>query len=352
MRKKYIYFGIFPFLLVVLFSACENKSTYESRFGNEIAQKNFVPDKLEKIDTFIEQSIQNRTTHGATVLIAKDGEIVYHKAFGKATLDMPMEKDTIFLMYSSSKILPAIAIMKLVDQGKLQLDVPLDKYLPEFKGQKISIKNSNKEKLISAKKVATIRQVLSMTNGTVGYWNPEYLKYGVDIGDGDPDFDLEENVKRLSKVPLQFEPGTAYEYSMGIDIAGRIVEVVSKKSYAVFLDEEIFKPLGMKNSFFYPPEDKINRLSVIWQSDGHQLNGKTQPHKFKNQKLYSPGVGVYSTVEDYYRLGQMLLNGGIFNDVRILSKRSVDEIRSNQIGDFSVKDFNFYQQGYEKYGLG
>lgn len=342
---------VLPLLLIVL-SGCENKSNKENKSSNEILEKNFIPEKLEKIDTFIEQSIQNRVTPGATVLIAKDGEIIYNKAFGKASPNMQMQKDTIFLMYSSSKILPAIAIMKLVDQGKIHLDDPLDKYLPEFKEQKISVKSSNEEKFIPAQKVATIRQVLSMTNGTVGYWNPVYLKYGVDIGDGDPEFDLEENIKRLSKVPLMFEPGSAFEYSIGIDIAGRVVEVVSKKSYAEFLDEEIFKPLGMNNSFLYPPEDKINQISVIWHSDDNQLNGKTQPHKFKNKKLYSPGVGVYSTVEDYYRLGQMLLNGGTFNNVQILSKESVNAIRSNQIGDFSVKDFNFYQQGYEKYGLG
>jgi len=351
MKKEFMFLAILP-LLAILLSACEKESVEESAVANEVLNKSFIPQKLQKIDTFIEQSIQNRTTHGATVLIAKDGEIVYHKAFGRATLDTPMQKDTIFLMYSSSKIVPAIAIMKLVEQGKLQLDDPLDKFLPEFKEQKISIKSSDGEQLVPVQKTATVRQVLSMTNGTVGYWNPEYLKYGVDIGDGDPDFDLEENIKRLSKVPLLFEPGTAFEYSVGIDIAGRVVEVVSKKSYAEFLHDEVFKPLGMNNSFLYPPEDKINQLSVIWQSDGRQFNGKTQAHKYKNKKLYSPGVGVYSTVEDYFKLGQMLLNGGTFNNARILSKESVDAIRSNQIGDFSVKDFHFHQQGYEKYGLG
>jgi CubicO group peptidase (beta-lactamase class C family) len=338
--------------LLSIFSGCEKQSHEEKQTNNTLLKKGFAPEKLQKIDTFIQQSIQNRTTHGATVLIAKDGEIVYHKAFGKATLDTQMQKDTIFLMYSSSKILPAIAIMKLVEQGKVKLDDPLDKYLPEFKEQKIVKKSSQGEELVPVQKVATIRQVLSMTNGTVGYWNPEYLKYGVDIGDGDPDFDLEENIKRLSKVPLQFEPGSAYEYSMGIDIAGRVVEVASKQSYAEFLEEEIFKPLGMDESFFYPPENKMDQLGVIWHSDGRQLNGKTQPHKFKNQKLFSPGAGVYSTTENYFRLGQMLLNGGVFNNVRVLSQASVDAIRSNQIGDLSVKDFYFYQHGYEKYGLG
>lgn len=312
---------------------------------------------LQKIDALVEQAIRSRATPGASILVAKEGKIIYHKAFGKATLATPMQKDTIFLMFSSSKIVPAVAIMKLVDQGKIGLDDPLDKYLPEFKGQTVRVKAaSGKEEddtFVPVKKSATIRQALSMTSGTVGYWDPTFLKYGVDIGEGDPAFDLTENTRRLAKVPLVFEPGTGFSYGPGIDVAGRIVEVVSNRPLAQFLQDEIFKPLGMEDTSFYPPEEKAAKMSVIWLSDGQQLSGKISPYKTKNRTLYSAGVGIYSTTGDYFKLGQMLLNRGTFNGVRILSPESVDAIRSNQIGDLDgVKRFHFYQQGYEKYGLG
>lgn len=351
--KFAILFGIMVFL-----SGCENQSKTPQDLPSMSPDSAGVSEtKLLRIDTLVKQAIASRATPGAVVLVAKEGKVIYHKAFGKATLAEPMRKDTIFLMYSSSKIVPAIAIMKLVQQDRITLDDRVDKYLPEFKNPVIRVKsgrdNAANDRLVPAKKAITIRQLLAMTSGMISYWDTTYLEAGVDVGNGDPDYDLAENTRRLARIPLMFEPGTDYNYTMGIDVAGRVVEVVSGKNYAQFLQDEIFGPLGMTDTFFYPPPDKVAKMSVLWESDGSQINGKITPYKIKNRKLYSPGVGVFSTTGDYFKMGQMLLNHGVYNDVRILTPESVDEIRRNQIGNLDgVKRFHFFQQGYEKYGLG
>lgn len=343
---------------MVFLSGCGNQSKTQHDLPIASPDSAGVSDnKLGRIDALVEQAVASRATPGAVVLVAKEGKVIYHKAFGKATLAEPMRKDTIFLMYSSSKIVPAIAIMKLVEQNRVALDDRVDKYLPEFKNPVIRVKsvreNASDDILVPAKKAITIRQLLSMTSGMLSYWDTTYLKYGVDVGDGDPNYDLAENTRRLARIPLLFEPGTDFNYTIGIDMAGRVVEVASGKNYAQFLQDEIFGPLGMSDTFFYPSPDKVAKMSVLWESDGSQLNGKINPYKIKNRKLYSPGVGVFSTTGDYFKMGQMLLNHGVYNDVRILTPESVDEIRRNQIGDFDgVKRFHFFQQGYEKYGLG
>ncbi|MCF7969652.1 MAG: beta-lactamase family protein, partial [Methylococcaceae bacterium] len=346
------------FFISSLLLGCDNKST-------EVTDTHIVDpatvgvsvEQLNKIDTLVKKAVEDRVVPGTVVLIAKEGKVIYHKAFGNSNLDTAMTTDTIFLMYSSSKIVPAIAIMQLVEQGKVKLDDPITNYLPEFKDLKIKVKlpeGSHPEfKLVPVKNYPTIRHILAMTSGIVGYWDVDYLIEGVDIGDGDPDFDLAENVRRLSRVPLLFEPGSDYAYTLGIDVAGRIVEIASGLSYSEYLQTNIFQPLKMQDTFFYPPVEKIARTSVIYESDGNILTGKIKPHKYKNRKLFSAGVGIYSTTGNYFKLGQMLLNGGEYKGARILKQSSVDEIKRNQVGNLTgVKNFHFFQQGYEKYGLG
>ncbi|AGX87997.1 beta-lactamase-like protein [Candidatus Symbiobacter mobilis CR] len=312
---------------------------------------------LARIDALVNQAIADRIVPGTTVLVAKNGKVVYHKAFGHANLGVPMTTDTIFLMYSSSKIIVGIAVMQLVEQGRLRLDDPVSQYLPEFAHPQVKVKlppgSPTPYRLEPARSLITVRQLLSMTSGIVGYWDEDFIPAGVDIGAGDPDFDLAENTRRLATVPLLFHPGTEFGYGLSTDVAGRVVEVVSGLSLADYYQRHIFGPLGMRDSFFYPPTDKIGRTSVSWESDGQRLTGKVSPHAHRNRKLYSAGVGVYSTTADYFRLGQMLLNGGEYGGVRILKPESVQEIHTNQVGDLpGVDKFHFFQQGYERYGLG
>ncbi len=346
-------------LFFTLFTGC-NKQTGTEAGGIVTADPASVgvsAQKLAAVDKLIEQAIGNQIVPGTVVLVAKDGKVIYRKAFGRSNLDRPMTNDTIFMMYSSSKIVTAVAIMQLVEQGKLQLDDPIAKYLPEFSNPQVKVmqpKGSDPAyKLAPAQSAPTIRQALSMTSGIVGYWDSDFIPYGVDDGMGDPDFDLAENMTRLARVPLLFQPGTEFGYALSNDLAGRVIEVVSKLSLADYYQQHIFGPLGMKDSFFYPKAEKIDRISVSWESDGRRLTGKVTPHSFKNKKLYSAGAGLFSTADDYFRFGQMLINGGEYNGVRILQPQSVREIHRDQVGDLpGVNRFYFFQQGYETYGLG
>ncbi|WP_176637250.1 serine hydrolase domain-containing protein [Desulfolutivibrio sulfoxidireducens] len=313
--------------------------------------------KLAAIDTLIEQAIAGRIVPGTVVLVAKDGRVVYHKAFGRANLDRPMSTDTIFQIYSSSKIVTSIAVMQLVEQGLLRLDDPISKFIPEFAS--LTVKEPLPEgstppfRLVPAQSAPTLRQALAMTTGIVGYMDTEFIHYGVDIGIGDPDFDLAENVRRLAKMPLRFQPGAEFSYGLSNDVAGRVVEVASGMSLAEYYQKHIFGPLGMRDSFFYPPAEKASRVAPSWEGDGRRLTGRVVPYTFKNRRLYSSGNGLFTTTSDYFRMGQMLLNGGEYGGVRILMPESVKEIRTNQIGDLpGVVNFVFFQKGYDRYGLG
>jgi len=313
--------------------------------------------KLAAIDSLIEKAIADHIVPGTVVLVAKDGRIIYHKAFGRANLNTPMSTDTIFLMYSSSKIVTSIAMMQLVEQGKVRLDDPISKYIPEFAS--LTVKEPLPEgaapsfRLVPAQKAPTVRQALSMTTGIVGYMDTEFIRYGVDIGIGDPDFDLAENMRRLARMPLEFEPGTAFNYGLSNDVVGRVVEVASGMSLNEYYQKHIFGPLGMRDSFFFPPAEKASRVAPYWEGEGGRLTGKVVPYAFTNRRLYSSGNGLFTTTADYFRAGQMLLNGGEYGGVRLLSPESVQEIRSNQIGDLpGVENFVFFQKGYDRYGLG
>lgn len=313
--------------------------------------------KLAAIDALIEKAIAEQIVPGTVVLVAKDGKVIYHKAFGRANLDRPMRTDTIFQMYSSSKIVTSVAVMQLVEQGKVHLDDPISMYIPEFAS--LTVKETLPEgsdppfRLVPAQSAPTLRQALAMTSGIVGYMDTGFIHYGVDIGIGDPDFDLAENMRRLARMPLDFQPGTAFGYGLSNDVAGRVVEVASGMSLAAYYQQHIFGPLGMRDSFFYPPAEKASRVAPTWEGDGLRLNGKVVPYAFQNRKLYSAGNGLFTTSSDYCRLGQMLLGGGTYGGVRLLKPESVAAIRTNQIDDLQgVKNFVFFQKGYDRYGLG
>lgn len=353
---------LIPLLLLLstfgLLPACSREPATSTGLAiEEPARVGFSPQKLTAIDSLIEKAIGDQIVPGAVVLVAKDGKVIFHKAFGRSNLNRPMTTDSIFQIYSCSKIITAIAVMQLVEQGRLKLDDPIAKYLPEFTNLQVKESFSKAPKqsvrLVSAKSAITVRQALSMTTGIVGYMDTDFIHYGVDIGIGDPDFDLAENMRRLARMPLLFQPGSAFSYGLSNDLAGRVVEVASGMGLAEYYRKQIFAPLGMGDSFFYPPAEKADRIAVSWEGDGRRLTGKVIPTVFRNRKLFSAGNGVFTTATDFFRLGQMLLNGGQYNGVRLLTPTSVREIRTNQIGNLpGVDRFEFFQQGYERYGLG
>lgn len=290
--------------------------------------------KLEKMHDAMQKYVDNHTVAGAVAAVGSREGIVAIATVGSLNREqkLPMHEDAVFRIASMTKPITALAIMMLVDDGDLSVDDPVEKHLPEFKGQMlIESRQDGKITLKKPSRPITIRDLLTHTSGMPGGF-PEgisdlYFKRQMTLG---------EAVAVSSQRPLEFEPGTKWAYcNAGIDALGRIVEVVSEDSFSDFLEERLFRPLGLFDTTFDPNGEQLQRLAALYESKdgelrptGFQLLGPT-----KNAKHPIPAGGLYSTAKDlghFYRL--MLLKGAI-GELRLVSEKSVEEMTRIQIGD-------------------
>jgi len=310
-------------------------------------------ERLERISKAVQQSIDDKRLAGAVTLVARHGHVVWFKAQGMSDREAgkPMRPDSIFRICSMSKPITSTAVMMLYEEGKFLLDDPISKYLPEFKDPKVLVKPANGPSYtIPATHEITIRDLLRHTSGLTYNWNedlgPLYEKANVAAGLMPYDGTIGDNVKRLAPLPLLFNPGERFEYSLSLDVLGRLVEVVSGKPFDEFLRTRIFEPLGMKDTSFFPPDNKLDRLTTAYTYyDGKGLNrfpdtpitegtfsySADYPTKGP-KKLFSGGAGLTSTAEDYARFCQMMLNGGKWGNTRLLSRKTVELMTHDQLG--------------------
>ena len=327
----------------------------------------FVPAAANRIDLLIQQYIDNQWIAGATAIVMKDGQIVYHKAFGSSNLATKekMRTDHIFRIASQTKAITSTAVMILLEEGKLLLEEPVEKYIPAFSKVAVLDKFNTADSSFTTKPVKgkiTIRHLLTHTSG-IGYaqigsetYNAMAAKAGVFGQIGVPFHSLEEQVNKIAGIPLEHQPGEKWTYGLNTDVLGRLVEVVSKQSLADFFRTRIFEPLGMKDTWFYIPSYKQNRLVALHGEDSLKkvttmkeeldVNGTSLLVNYPNVKgkLYSGGGGLVSTAYDYALFMQMMLNKGSLNGKRILSPNSVKLMTSNQVGHL--------KSGYNSFGLG
>ncbi len=289
---------------------------------------------------------------GISVLVLKDGETVHQRTFGLAHIEeeRAVEENTIFRIYSMSKPITTAALMMLYDAGKFQLDDPVAGYIPVFKETRVW--ENGKE--VDQKKPFTIRHLLTHTAGFCYGWDPgshvDSLYNSASAGGIWSNTSLEELIRLLATLPLKNQPGTKYEYSVSIDVAGYLVEVLSGISFDQFLQTRLFDPLGMGDTGFDVPEDDWDRLAMIYTKDS-ESNTLIPVESLTNgvrQKvtLFSGGGGLVSTIGDYGKFGQMLLNGGELNGERILKESTVKLIMSDQMPSGVT-----FQEGMG-YGLG
>ena len=274
--------------------------------------------------------IDRQTVAGAVTLVAHGADIVEFDATGMADVEAghAMQKDTIFQIMSMTKPVTAIGIMMLAEEGKLALRDPVEQYLPEFRGLRVrTTLGPDAERASIPNHAITIRDLLTHTAGIQDYPGPPTI----------PDYaqtmsvPLDEVVRQLAKQPLLFQPGTQWSYSSpGIEILGRIIEVCSGEKYADFITEHILQPLGMKDSFFFPPADKVSRIAMVYaQKDGKLVPSQASilggdPAKHRQGAVFpAPGWGLYSTAEDLLHLYRMMLNDGVYEGHRYLSPFSV-----------------------------
>lgn len=291
-------------------------------------------EKLTKVDAKMESLVQSKRLAGAVVLVARKGKIALFNAYGKMDLenDKPMSKDTIFRIYSMTKAITSVAALQLVDQKKLDLDAPISKYLPELKDMKVASKDGSS----TPKREMTARDLFRHTSG-LSYGNSGNAESDKAFRQQNPlgAKTLAEMVKKLSKVPLAFSPGTDWQYGVSTDVLGRVVEVISGETLNDYFKKHIIDPLNMKDTGFSVPKEKLDRFAANYTSNGKgKLTLLDDPKTSKYAKevtFYSGGGGLVSTARDYYRFLQMVQNGGELQGKRILSKESITLMRTNQV---------------------
>ncbi|MGB9747130.1 MAG: serine hydrolase domain-containing protein [Bacteroidales bacterium] len=355
-------------LPVLILSMCTSPSMNERKEpprnlteAFNVSDVGFDPVRLARIDSLCEHAVQKNILPNFVTFVARHGQIVHYKAYGYRNQEknIPAQKDDIFRLASMSKAIVTVALMTLYEEGKFLLDDPLAKYIPAFSNMKV-MENFDPVKgtytTRPAKGQITIWHLLTHTSG-IHYGdlsgNKLYEKAGIPVLHCKDSLTIAQVVERLAAQPLMHDPGAGWTYGLNTDVVGRLVEIFSGKPLDVALKERIFDPLGMKDTWFYLPEKDYPRLVTLYGKEHPDSllklseNDLFQTYAVSGAKTYfSGGAGLVGTIEDYARFCQMLLNKGTFNGKHILSRKTIDIMTMNQIGDFGVWG------GENKFGLG
>jgi len=308
-------------------------------------------ERLQRVNDVMQQYIDSGQISGGITVVSRRGRIAHFEAQGLMDIESkePMRKDAIFRMASMTKPVTGVAILMLMEEGKLRLTDPVSRFIPEFKSMKVAMakplppspsgpaRQPPREPdiyTVPADREITIRDLMTHTSGLAsGGWGTAEANRVAPRKTNDT---LAHHIPQLGSAPLDFQPGSQWRYSAlaGIDTLGRIVEVVSKLTFDQFLKQRIFDPLGMKDTAFYPTEDRLKRVVTLYRR-GQKANLERidTPDWLATKTLFSGGGGLWSTAEDYMQFAQMLVNGGVLNNVRLLSPRTVDLMATNHVAD-------------------
>ena len=311
---------IFP---LFLFSQLESSNPESQGISNE---------RLERLSQLSQRYVDDGKVANITTIINRNGKIVYFKSFGKRGFDDndEVKKDDLYRIYSMTKPIVSLAIMQLYEEGKFHLNDPVEKYIPEFKNLKIAV---SKDSLVNSKRKMTVKHLLTHTAGLSYGWSShpadDYYRDG-NIWSSES---LDDFTKKISEFPLRFEPGSKYYYSVSVDILGVLIQRISGLSLDKYLTQNIFDPLGMKDTFFEVPKNKSDRFLPNHQYNGNTkkiitidsgknkgLKKNTAMQNYYDVNLYSGGGGLVSTAMDYMIFAECLRNGGEYNGKRIIEK--------------------------------
>ncbi len=297
--------------------------------------------KFESIDGAFSKAVDDRTIAGAVALAATQKGVVYEGLFGKANVETgaPMRSDTVFWLLSMTKAITATACMQLIEQGRLKLDDDASKYLPQLAEPKVLIgfDANGQPQLRPARNSIKVHHLLTHTSGyTYSIWSDVLSRY--QSATGTPDISTGKN--GAFDAPLEFEPGERWQYGIGMDWIGKLVEAVSNQSLEVYFRENLFAPLGMEDSGFLIGSQQKSRVATCFT---REANGGLKPTPFEmpqRPEFFMGGAGAYSTPRDYMMFLQALLNGGNFNGSQILKPETVGMMVQNQIGNLNVRKMN------------
>lgn len=294
--------------------------------------------KFVGIPQAMQQFVKDGTLSGSVTLLAREGKVLSFEAIGLADIatKKAMEYDTVFWIASMTKPITAMGVMLLQEEGKLSLDDPIEKYLREFKGQlMIKVKSAEHTVLVKPARPVTIKDLLTHTSGFVSHSPLD--------GEAIDVLSLKEAVITYALSPLQFEPGSQWSYcNPGINTLGRLIEVVSGEEYADFMEKRIFRPLGMRNTTFWPDKKQLSRLATSYKASPDSrglepvgIRYLTKPYSNKKRAPLAAG-GLFSTAEDLLKLYQMILDGGVIGKKRLLRPETIQLMTTNHTGEMKA----------------
>ena len=302
-------------------------------------------ERLGRIGPLMQQYVDEDKLAGILTMVARRGQTVHFQTYGTRNLESgaPMEPNTLFRIYSMTKPITSVAVLMLYEEGHFQLSDPVARYIPSFEGLKVYDADApDGSKRADVQRPMSIRDLLTHTSGlTYGFFSEtsvdtlyrETQLFGEDAP-------LADMVEKLSALPLLFQPGERWHYSVATDVLGYLVEVVSGQPFDAFLQTRIFAPLGMNNTSFEVAPDELDRFAVNYTFDEYgrliPQDGGTTSSFAAPVRFFSGGGGLVSTASDYMRFAQMLLNGGQLGDVRLLSRKTVELMTANHLdGEFA-----------------
>ena len=353
--------GISLFLLLAIFTAIGYAQKIEATAA--VANEGFSTERLKKIDDTMNDWVKKGWVNGTVGLVIRNGKVVYYKATGYNDIaaKTALRKNDIFRIASQTKAITSVAIMMLYEEGKFLLDDPISMYIPAFANEKVLDKFNNADSsftTVAAKRQVTIRDLLTHTSG-IGYAQigskeatAIYAKNNITAGLDVENDNLKDAIDRLGALPLMHQPGDHFTYGLNVDVLGELVEILSGISLDQFFADRIFAPLGMTDTYFNVPASKAGRLVKLYEEDStgtlQQVKGSAlgvnADYPLRKKSYFSGGSGLSSTAYDYAVFLQMMLNGGVYNGKRLLSRNTVRMMTMNQIGDVAFGD--------NKFGLG
>jgi CubicO group peptidase (beta-lactamase class C family) len=324
--KKYFFYGILLFFHSTIVAQVSPFYRIDSTINAEIAQHNIA---------------------GGVALIAKNGKIVHHQAYGFANLDasIKMQENAIFRIASQTKAIISVAVLQLVEQGKIRLEDPIERYFPAFSGQKVYLKQADTLALVDRKRSITIRDLLTHQSGISSadeypYLQKEFVKYGLSNNGFNQYPSLSAEIAQIAKMPLAHQPGTRFSYGLSTNVLGGLIELITKQALSKYLADHIFKPLGMEDTYFYLPTSKQNRLVEIYIKQDNRLVAADRTKMpvdyplLNNSTYFSAIGGLVSTTKDYFLFLNHLLNPTMSKSTfRVLQPATVEQLLTNQLGE-------------------
>ena len=321
--------------------------------GNKPEALGFSSERLERLHAVMQQEVDQKQLAGIVTILARHGKVVEERTYGKKDLasGAPMTRDTIFRIFSMTKPVTGVAMMILYEQGKWYPLDPVSKYIPEFAHLKVFKRVDESGKMILEDPVhpPTMHELMTHTAGfTYGFFGNTSVDKMYQDQKVMQSQSLREMIDKLAKIPLLYQPGTRWAYSVSMDIQGYIVEKLSGQSLPDFMQQQIFGPLGMKDTGFFVPPEKRNRFATLYREDqkgelaADATAGGVPTDYATRPPMPSGGGGMVSTAQDYLRFAQMLLNGGELDGVRILAPATVQLMTTNHLapslmtGEFSI----------------